>query len=301
MKKSIIILFSLIFIIAILGEFYLRYFQGFCATSLYIESEKYEYIAAPNQDGKRFGNHFHYNSFSQRSEEPDSTKIIILGLGDSVLFGGLQSDQNSIATSIFTNEEKKYQMLNISSGSWGPDNCAAYLKEKGFFNAKKMFLVVSSHDAYDNMNFSPVVGVHKSYPNRQYTLAWAEIIDRYLKPKVLNYFIHKNDLDPDQKVLNGIEIHKNGKILNSGFDELKSMSDSLSIPLIVYLHADKLEFMKKKYNGQGQEIINWAEKNNVKLIKELDYIFDKTDYRDGIHLSNKGQRKLANIMKENIN
>ena len=101
----------------------------------------------------------------------DSTKIIILGLGDSVLFGGLQSDQDSIATSIFTNEEKKYQMLNISSGIWGPDNCAAYLKEKGFFNAKKMFLVVSSHDAYDNMNFSPVVGVHKSYPNRQYTLA----------------------------------------------------------------------------------------------------------------------------------
>ena len=43
-------------------------------------------MACPNQDGYRFGNHYHYNSYQQRSEEPDSTKKIVLGLGDSVLF-----------------------------------------------------------------------------------------------------------------------------------------------------------------------------------------------------------------------
>lgn len=38
-------------------------------------------------------------------------------------------------------------MLNISAGSWGPDNCAAYLKHYGLFGAKAMSLLVSSHDA----------------------------------------------------------------------------------------------------------------------------------------------------------
>lgn len=40
----------------------------------------------------RFGNHIHYNSYSQRSDEPDTTKVIILGLGDSVIYGGVQVD-----------------------------------------------------------------------------------------------------------------------------------------------------------------------------------------------------------------
>ena len=35
-------------------------------------------------------------------------------------------------------------------------------------------------------------------------------------------------------------------------------------------------------------------------MRELDYGFTSQDYRDGIHLSKSGQRKLANIMKEII-
>ena len=129
-QKLLKILFLILLLGFILGELYLRYFQGLANAPLYIESNKYEYMAAPNQDGLRFGNHYHYNSYSQRSEEPDSSKTIILGLGDSVLFGGVQSDQDSIATSLFTKAQEKYQMLNVSAGSWGPDNCSAYLKEK---------------------------------------------------------------------------------------------------------------------------------------------------------------------------
>ncbi len=41
---------------------------------LYSESAEFEYMACPNQDGIRFGNHYHYNSYQQRSEEPDTTK-----------------------------------------------------------------------------------------------------------------------------------------------------------------------------------------------------------------------------------
>lgn len=100
----------------------------------------------------------------------DSTKTIVLGLGDSVLYGGVQTDQDSLAISIFSSLTG-YQMLNISAGSWEPDNCAAYLKHFGTFNAKAIFLVVSSHDAHDNITHQPVVGIHPSYPNKQYTCA----------------------------------------------------------------------------------------------------------------------------------
>ena len=126
---------------------------------LYAASDKYEYMALPNQCGVRLGNRYYYNVFGMRSDEVNPHKKHILGLGDSVIYGGVQTDQDSLATSLFS-AETGMQMLNISAGSWGPDNCAAYLKEKGMFNAKGIFLLVSSHDAHDNMDFMPVVGVH---------------------------------------------------------------------------------------------------------------------------------------------
>ena len=278
------------------GEAILRFLYGFCDAPLFVSSSAYEYIAAANQDGERFGNHYHFNSYSQRSNEPDTTKTIILGLGDSVLLGGVQTDQDSIATSIFTAEMPNYQMLNIAAGSWGPDNCLAYIKEKGTFNAKALFLVVSSHDAYDNMDFEPVVGLHPSYPSKQYGLAYLELLDRYVLPRVKKLFTKEKKLDPDQKVLD--EIQKEGTVFNPGFDGLKHASDSLNIPLTLYLHAEKSELANTSYNEQGQQIIQWAKDNGVTLIEELDYNFSDADYRDKIHINGSGQKKLAQIMLE---
>lgn len=53
----------------------------------------------------------------------------------------------------------------------------------------------------------------------------------------------------------------------------------------------------KKYNEQGDEIIAWCKKNQVRLVEDF-HILTKDDYRDGIHISNSGQRKLANVMKQ---
>lgn len=290
MKKKV--LFFLVFTVIILGGEFLLQYLGFTHAPLYTASDEYEYIAIPNQNGKRFGNRYSYNSYSQRSEEPDTTKTIILGLGDSVIFGGTQSDQDSIATSIFSNETDM-QMLNISAGSWGPDNCAAYLKKYGLFDAKAMFLLVSSHDAYDNMNFQPVVGKHVSYPDKQYPLAWIELFDRYIVPRLFKK--NKKEADPDQKVLDGIR--KDGRIFNPGFNQLKTIADSANIPMFVYLHAERSETNVGKYNEQGQEIITWANDNGVKLIKELDNPLPMDGYRDNIHVNDKGQRKIAETIK----
>ena len=296
-----VFLLSLLFIS---GEVALRVFLGMCDAPLYEASKKWVYMACPNQDGYRFGNHYHYNSYRQRSEEPDSTKKIVLGLGDSVLFGGVMTDQDSTSSYVFNSLCPEWQMLNISAGSWGPDNCAVYLKHYGLFGAKAMFLLVSSHDAYDNMDFKPVVGVHPSYPDKQYWCAWAEFIDRYVWPKTIGkLFASKNADDPDAAVLksiDGTDIKKGGSIFNPGFDQLKRMADEANIPLYICIHPDKNEVAAGKYNEQGEEIIKWCQENGITPILELKEGIKLDMFRDGIHTNEKGQRFEAELMKRYI-
>lgn len=269
---------------------------GFGKMPLYAASDKWEYMVLPNQQGVRLGNRYYYNAYSQRSAEVDSTKVHVLGLGDSVIHGGVQTDQDDLATSLFT-DETGIQMLNISAGSWDPDNCAAYLREYGTFDAVGVFLLVSSHDAHDNMDFNPTVGVYPSFPDKQYCCAMAEVICRYIWPRYISKLFKKDAAeDPDQRVLSG-SIRKGGKEFNKGFDEIKAICDADSIPLVVYLHAVKNELKAGHYDDQGQEIISWCEENSVRLIQSLDYTFSEDDYRDKIHINKKGQRKVANIME----
>lgn len=270
-------------------EVVLRQKYGFCDAPLCMESTECEYIFQPSQNRHRFGNEIKYNSFSQKSEEPDSTKIIILGLGDSVINGGVQTDQKELATTI--SSDSKYQILNISAGSWGPDNCAAYLDKYGLFNAQKILLVVSSHDSHDIMDFAPIVDIHKSYPSKQYKLAVWELIDRYVLPRLASYVP-----DPDQEVLNGIDIKKGDGVFNPGFVQLKNIADNAGISMEIYLHPDQKEFENGKFNEQGMEIIKWAKETSVQLTTGFEAGESHETYRDGIHVNQKGQKVIAKWM-----
>lgn len=303
-KKRFYIAISICFILIALSELILRFFFGFCDAVLYQSSPAYEYIAQPNQHRYRFFSHIDYNSYSQRSEEPDSTKTIVLGLGDSVIFGGTMLDQDSVATTLFS-KETGMQMLNISSGSWGPDNCAAYLKEKGTFGAKAMVLVCSSHDAFDIMSHVPVVGIYPNYPDKQYKLAIWEVIDRYLMPRIKVYFRGKQLLDPDAQVVEKVKSDEGvaNKALNfdPGFDQLLQISEGKHIPFFIYLHPEVGEVMSQKYKEGGLMIMEWAKTHHIKLIDGLNEGVTVDMYRDVIHLNEKGQRNLANSLKKMIN
>lgn len=302
-KKWITISVSLL-VLFVFVEIFLRYVFGFCDAVLYQSSPAYEYIAQPNQHRYRFFSHIDYNSYSQRSEEPDSTKTIVLGLGDSVILGGTMLDQDSVATTLFS-KETGMQMLNISSGSWGPDNCAAYLKEKGTFGAKAMVLVCSSHDAFDVMSHIPVVGIYPNYPDKQYKLAIWEVIDRYLMPRIKVYFRGKQLLDPDAQVVEKVKSEEGvaNKALNfdPGFDQLLQISDEKHIPFFIYLHPEVGEVMSRKYKEGGLMIMEWAKTHHIKLIDGLNEGVTVDMYRDVIHLNVKGQRNLANSLKKMIN
>lgn len=284
MKKSILKVSIIIFVVcALLVEITLRYY-GFCSAPLYFESNEFEYLTLPNQIGRRFGNDFFINAFSQRSDNPIKKRKKILGIGDSVINGGVLTDQEDLATSIIS-QQTSSQVLNISAGSWGPDNCAAYLKQYGTFESKQMVLVCSSHDSHDNMDFDQVVGKHSSYPDKQFKIAWVELICRYIGPRMFGERFQGNE-----------NVIKNGVNFNTGFDSLLEISRKNKIAFSIYLHPELSELMTRKYTLQGEEIIKWAKNNNVQIIHGINESFSSKDYRDNIHLNKYGQKKLANIL-----
>lgn len=280
----------------------LRFGFGFCDALLYQSSDRYEYIAQPHQERHRLGVRLMTNSYSQRSEEPDSTKTIVLGLGDSIIFGGGWMDHDSLATTLFS-QETGMQMLNISCGSWGPDNSVAYLREKGSFGAKAMVLVCSSHDAYDRMSFASVVGNWPSYPKEQYKLAIWEVIDRYLIPYIKIKTATKQYADPDAEVEKRAadrQVVKKSPYFVKGFDDLKHIADSLQIPMYLYLHAELGEVKKGRYNDMGQQILMWADSTHVQLINGIEEGEAGNMYHDAIHFNERGQRHLADVLKKYV-
>ncbi|MDE6628154.1 MAG: hypothetical protein K2K36_02165 [Muribaculaceae bacterium] len=278
-------------------EIILRELWGFCDAPLSIANDQYEYIFAPSQHRHRFGKEIQYNSYSQRSEEPDSTRRIVLGIGDSIINGGTMTDQSELATTLAS--DSTTQILNISAGSWGPDNCFAYLQQFGTFGAKIILLVVSSHDAHDIMDFQPVVG-SKAYPDRQYRSAIIELLDRYVIPRVFGKWI-ATESNPDKKVTDGVGIDKDCTgSFNPGFDNLSKFARKNGLTLKIYLHADLDEVKNGTYNSQGAEIIQWAERNNLPLTKGLDFGENESMYRDGIHFNVKGQELLSQWFKNEI-
>jgi hypothetical protein len=295
--RTILIVAVLSFVIA---EICLRQIWGLGNMLLFDSDPSYEYISKPNQDTKRFGNRVISNEFSMRSLPlTDQDSCIVLGFGDSVINGGALTDQDSLATTIVEQKlqqekSKAFRFLNISAGSWAPDNCAAYLTKHGAFNAKMIVLFVSSHDARDNMTFEPVVGVHQSYPDKQYPLASIELFDRYLWPRISGL------MQRQQPTNDTLLISKEGDEFNPGFQKFKDYTEKNGIPFVICLHVDRMEAEQKKFNAQGDEILAFCAANNIKVISGLQIGEDVGDFRDDIHLNERGQRRWSEVLVKEI-
>ena len=294
-KKHLSILVGMLLVLSVGSEMYLRLAWGFCDSVLMQSDPDFEYIAQPDQNRYRFKKHVIYNEYSQRSNPVDSSAFVILGLGDSVLNGGVQTDQDSTATSrlcesLSALKGYKVQVLNISAGSWGPDNCEAYLKRFGLFNGQAAFLICSSHDAHDNINHQPVLDIDPGFPGRQYMSAWIELFDRYLIPRYVNPCFAALKAGTGNHGFS--EISKDGKVLNPGFKALTNRFRQAGIPFFIWLHPEQTELKTGEYNNEGKEIITFCKKDSVPLIEGMNYM-SVDDYRDAIHLNEKGQAVLA--------
>ena len=289
-----------VFVFGLIGmELFLRWHYGLCDAVLMRSDPDYEYIAQPDQNRKRFGNHIKYNTYSMRSDDLRDGSLRILCVGDSILNGGALTDHSDLATTLLSEKlsaslKKDIQVLNVSAGSWGPDNCAAYLKKNGHFGASAIFLITSSHDARDTMTFAPVVGKLKYYPNKQYKLAVVELLDRYLNVDMSLFHKTKDEVDENFRKQHHIE--QTADKFNSGYATIFDYAKKHKIPLYIYLHANQKELHTKKLEPLGEEIVAFAKKNKIPLYCDLNNGLEASWFRDPIHYSPKGQKKMADIL-----
>lgn len=169
-------------------ELALRAF-GFGAPLLY-ERTAFGYGVKPNQDLKRFGNHVYYNEFGMRSgpikRTPDSAQLRVLCLGDSITFGGVQTDQTRTYPELLKSKLglDRYEVLNVSAGGWAPGNEWGWLSQNGLFGSKLLLLEIGTNDLMQPMSTGEVVDAHPSFPSHNPALATEELVYRYLLPRL---------------------------------------------------------------------------------------------------------------------
>ena len=287
--------FLILLVLTVIGELVARFGLGLGQMPVFIEHSDYEYIYAPNQDVSRFGNRIQTNSLSMRSKPlSKKDKVRILKIGDSIVNGGAHVDQDSLASTrlenaLSTSPDDSVRVLNISAGSWGPDNAAAYLNKHGHFDATMMVLVFSSHDLHDNMHHRKVVGVHPSWPDRGPALALTDGFGRYVWPKVQGWF---SDDFNEYEYLVGFDDTK----VNEGWAQLFDYAEAHQLELLVYLHPEQPELKQGAFNSYGQEIVTMLEARQIEWRSGLEAGISLADYRDEIHLNMQGHRKLANYL-----
>jgi len=179
----------------VIAEFVLRFKYGLGDPPLVRFDPKMEYIQQPNQTLRRFNNYIHYNAYSMRADDFPPTKsspdeLRIFAIGDSVINGGVQTDQADLATSIIQRElsaklNRKVIVGNASASSWGPGNELEYMKQyPDLLQADILLIVMSSHDVVDVPTFEPVVNVALDMPDHKPLCALSELVMRYIVPRV---------------------------------------------------------------------------------------------------------------------
>lgn len=288
-------------------ELIARYGLGLGNPPLSIGDTEIDYLFAPNQICNRFGNRVVYNNFSMRSEHdidgaPDPGKCRILLVGDSVINGGVLTDQSDLASSLLDTELRAKGLgdaFNVSAGSWGPMNYAAYFKKYGIFGATDLVLELTAHDLWEDdprISGGKGVGVDVSFPqSRPLSAAWEGFV-RYFMPRVRDSL--------------GIA-SVNAKVdVPHNLGETRSLLAKQNLDACAYLYS--LPF-KRKYLVIHRTQIEWAQ-NDVpagefafrKLAEEsgVDVLLlsldVQTDYRDHIHLNASGQYKLYQLLSDAI-
>ncbi|MBO8242380.1 hypothetical protein HA147_06915 [Prochlorococcus marinus XMU1410] len=311
--KKYIFIFGIITSSLLILELISRKYIGLGTPALYESYEGMEYKLKANQNIRRFGNAVIINNASMRTTQniikkkaQDKKRILIFG--DSVLWGGTHIDQEKIATSLLIKKIKnKYEIYNISAGSWGPGNWIEYIKENGLFDADKVIFLINSQDLVDIPYKGN--GINKQIPTSNPPFAMLELINRYLFPRAIKSINTMNNkfISFKNKNVNNIDDDLDSNI-NEGIEFLNEVIDLVQknrIELIAIQFWNKEEFESEspmQFHSKTNEILT---KKNIKTIQTLEY-FKKCSsngkklFRDGIHPTIKGQICLAKVLEDAV-
>jgi hypothetical protein len=177
--------------VTVASELGLRYGLGFGDPPLVMRDPTIEYLYQPARQYLRFGHRIEVNRWSMRSgdfpyRKRNPTELRVLVIGDSVVHGGVPTDQSELATErlrkgLGATLARPVVVGNVSAGSWGPPNMLAYVEWYGTFDADLAVVVVSSHDWEDVPAWAPLTA---DFPTEAPALALGEVLGRYV-PRIV--------------------------------------------------------------------------------------------------------------------
>lgn len=288
-----------VFAVLILGEAFARIVLGLGSPPLSITHEKIEYMMAPAQDVRRFGNRVLVNAFGMRNEnihhDKQQGEFRVLAFGDSVLNGGSQTDHEALATTLASKRlaaerSAPVTIANITAGSWGPGNHLGYISTYGFFKADAVVFVLSSHDANDEPDFAPLDPL--THPTTAPMSALLEGLERYA-PRYLPDWIK---FARPRSLEDAIKGDPDAFISQKSLAAIMQRLASAEIPACIVLHPSLKETISR--SGPGYDhLVKFAARHNVPALDLLPYYRKITPdmaslYRDDIHINSKGQEGL---------
>ncbi len=300
-RRNIVILLGVLLLVGI--ELIARFYFGLGDPPLSVADPELDYIFAPNQKCQRFGNSLFYNSFSMRSERNpklrNKGKRRVILCGDSVVNGGALTDQDELASSLLDQKMRETDMgdaWNVSAGSWGPMNYAAYFLKYGTFDATDLIIVLSAHDLWEDdprEDAGKIVGT-RSYPSKKPIFAFWEAIDRYFVPKLLiNERVKPSSkFDLETCLIQKEDLKKKN---------LEACRYLFSLPIKnkkVILHRRRDEWTEANIPEGERAFRDISMSYSVPVfLLRLNAV---EDYRDVIHLNKHGQKRLYTLLLDII-
>lgn len=302
-------------LLGVVGELFARFYLGLGDPPLSQADPKIEYLFKPDQDCHRFGNRIRYNHYSMRSDDfpahkADPRELRVLVVGDSVINGGVQTDQSKLATTLLQQRlsadlGRPVVVGNVSAGSWGPPNEQAYLKRFGLFDADVLVIVLSSHDAHDVPTFEPVVGVSPTFPDHRPVLALWEGFERYLLPRFRGPA--PTPADPGAPVPGATTAPVKQADVDASLAALREMirmAKSTRAAVVVAQYPEAAELAAPPKPGY-QLIADEARKDGVEPTAIAPAFAaakarGEDPYRDPIHPNDAGQRIIADVLSDVI-
>jgi len=263
------------------------------------------YRFQPNQRLYRFGRRIEYNQYSQRSapiqaHKPPQTFRILM-IGDSVLNGGIPTDQSETITSLLQTTlqnqlappNQQIEVLNASAGSWGIGNHWGYIRQFGLFQSDLVILELANHDLFQPTSTADRVGRDPNYPDHRPILAMQELFQRYLLPR--------SEIPPAIDAAK--EFEHNQKTLHA----LLKYIQARNIPVMILYVPELHQLLDQQANlGFYPDLLTIAAQHQVKVIDfytvwgKLPSDVLQTYYRDNIHLTVPGNQAVADRLHQHL-
>ena len=283
------------------AEGFLRLRYGLGDPPLMMSDPQTEYRYAPSHHYRRLGNRIDVNAYSMRSDDFPPAKASpaerrVLVIGDSVINGGGYTDQAELATSILQARLRRDGtplaiVGNASAGSWGPQNELGYVAEFGLLGADVVVIVVSSHDARDEVEAFPAASV---VGPPAYRFALAEVYDKVFA----HHFTSARPASPADPPPNHVGA---AEPCLRAFGELIDRCRAAGARPIVVFHYERPE-LDLAGDSEGHRLLravcaaHGVVPASMKDALKASIAAGRDPYRDALHPNAIGQSVLADVI-----